>query len=194
MYQIYSLLSDTIHVSSSRSCMCACARAQVSIVCVYVRLLCVQEILAISWNDRMANIEVFQPSKTSGLESLAMKAQLRRDGHVVRIVNSRILKLILLSEMASSTRNTGGQIRRYNEYLKASLRACGITIFGWDTTAADCHSGRLAVHNVTHAFEETCLQELTQKRQIRKQRSQACPKCGRIYASDFVLRSHLRPH
>ena len=58
----------------------------------------------------------------------------------------------------------------------------------------------LAVHKGVQTFEKRRLQDLDQKRHAHKERrpdptsTVACPQCGRICASNFGLRCHLRRH
>jgi len=62
-------------------------------------------------NSRVPNTDVLRLSKASAINSLIVKAQLRWDGHVVRLDNSRLAKMIIFSELASGTRNTIDPIR-----------------------------------------------------------------------------------
>ena len=73
---------------------------------------------------------------------------------------------------------------------------------GWEILASDQRSWRPAIHQRVKAveFEGKRQQDLDQKRQASKERkpdpvqSVACPSpsCGRICASDFRLRSHMK--
>ena len=54
-----------------------------------------------------------------GIEALIVKVQLRWVGHVIRMDNTRLSKMVF-SELASDTRNTGQPLKRYNDYMKAS--------------------------------------------------------------------------
>ena len=140
-------------------------------------LRCLRKIMGISWEDRVPNTEVLHRANMPGVEALIIKAQL-----------------------ASGTRKTGHPLKRFKDCLKASLGACGLSTPNWETLAVDRCAWRLGVHRGVQAFEKKRLQDLDRKRQARKERKPdptvavACPQCGRICASSFGLRSHLRIH
>jgi hypothetical protein len=160
-------------------------------------LRCLRKIMGVSWEDRVSNTEVLRRANMPGIEALIMRAQLRWVGHVVRMDDKRLPKMVFFSELASGARNTGRPLKRFKDCLKVSLGACGIPSLGWETLATDRSAWRLAVHKGVQIFEERRLQDLDQKRQARKERrpdptsAVACPQCGRICASNFGLRSHL---
>ena len=163
-------------------------------------LRCLRKIMGISWEDRVPNTEVLQRAKMPGVEALIIKAQLRWVGHVVRMDDTRLPKMIFFSELASGTRNIGHPHKRFKDCLKASLGACGLSTPNWETLAVDRCAWRLGVHRGVQAFEKKRLQDLDRKRQARKERKPgptvavACPQCDRICASSFGLRSHRRIH
>ena len=161
---------------------------------------CLRKIMGISWEDRISNSEVLRRARSLGVEALIIKAQLRWVGHVVRMDDSRLPKKVFFSELSQGSRNQGGPAKRFKDSLKASLRNCGIPILGWEALAADRDAWRLAVHKGIQNFEEARLEGLDLKRQQRKERrpdprtAVTCPTCGRVCASEFGLRSHLRRH
>lgn len=163
-------------------------------------LRCLRKIMGISWKDRVSNTEVLRRTAMPGIEALIMRAQLRWVGHVVRMEDTRLPKMFFFSELTFGTRNIGRPRKRFKDCLKASLMACGIPLSGWVAFATDRGVWRQAVYKGVLAFEERRLQELDQKRQSCKERrpdqtsTVACPQCGRICASAFGLRSHLRRH
>ena len=157
-------------------------------------------IMGISWEDRVPNTEVLHRANMPGVEALIIKAQLRWVGHVVRMDDTRLPKMIFFSELASGTRNIGHPLKRFKDCLKASLGAYGLSTPNLETLAVDRCAWRLGVHRVVQAFEKKRLQDLDRKRQARKERKPdptvavACPQCCRICASSFGLRSHRRIH
>ena len=135
-----------------------------------------------------------------GVEALIIKAQLKWVGHVVRMDDTHLPKMIFFSELASGTRNIGHPLKRFKDCLKASLGACGLSTPNWETLAVDRCAWRLGVHRGVQAFKKKRLQDLDHKRQAHKERKPdptvavACPQCGRICVSSFGLRSHRRIH
>ena len=90
-------------------------------------LRCLRKIMGISWEDRVPNTEVLHRANMPGVEALIIKAQLRWVGHVVRMDDTRLPKMIFFSELASGTRNIGHPLKRFKDCLKASLGACGLS-------------------------------------------------------------------
>ena len=163
-------------------------------------LRCLRKILGISWDDRVTNQDVLRRAKLPGIEAMIMQAQLRWSGHVIRMEDNRLPKQLFCSELALGSRKQGGQLLRYKDTLKQSLRACSIPATGWESLAKDRSAWRQAAKKGTSAFEEQRLSHLDKKRQARKDRranpaaAVTCPECGRTCASEFGLRSHQRRH
>ena len=163
-------------------------------------LRCLRKIMRISWEDRVSNTEVLRRAGMPGIETVILKAQLRWVGHVVRMDNNRLPKMVFFSELATGGRKVGRPLKRYKDSLKDTLKVCGIPLDGWETLAADRKAWRSAVHRGVAQYEKDRLSHLDAKRQARKERKPdpsvvvLCPKCGRSCASDFGLRSHMRRH
>jgi len=163
-------------------------------------LRCLRRLLDVRWEDRVTNQEVLRRAALPGMEALIMRSQLRWSGHVMRMEDSRLPKQLFCSEIARGTRKQGGQIKRYKDSLKQSMRACNIPVTGWEALAANRTAWRQRTVAGVKSFEERRLEQLDAKRQARKGRSVdptaavACPVCGRICASEFGLRSHQRHH
>ena len=163
-------------------------------------LRCLRRIMGISWEDRVANTEVLRRTQMFGIEALIMRAQLRWVGHVVRMDDTRLPKMVFFSELATGARNLGRPLKRFKDCLKSSLEGCSIPVLGWEVLATNRNAWRMAVHKGVKLFEEKRLQSLDEKRQACKERipdpttAVECPKCGRHCASAFGLRSHFRRH
>ena len=71
----------------------------------------------------MPNAEVLRQAELPGIEALIMKAQLRWTGQVLRLDDDRLPNQIF-SELAPGTRTHGGQLKRYKDSLKSSLKVC----------------------------------------------------------------------
>ncbi|CAI9728021.1 RNA-directed DNA polymerase from mobile element jockey [Octopus vulgaris] len=118
---------------------------------------------------------------------------------IMKVHHVRLPKMIF-SELASGARNPGRPLRRYKDSLKTTLEACGISARGWESLASDRDAWLPAVQKGFRLFKEKRLKSLDQKRQARKERIPnptspvMCPTCGRICASAFGFRSHLRRH
>ena len=156
--------------------------------------------MGISWEDRASNTEVLCRANMPGIETLIMKVQLQWVGHVIRMDDTRLPKIVFFFELATGARNIGRPLKRFKDSQKTSLGLCGIPSLGWETLATDRSAWRMAIHKGVQGFKEKRLNDLDQKRQARKERRPdpstvvTCPQCGRICASNFGLRSHLRRH
>ena len=163
-------------------------------------LRCLRRLLGIKWEDRVTNQEVLRRAATPGIEAMIMQAQLRWTGHVIRMEDSRLPKQLFFSELARGTRKQGGQVKRYKDNLKQSLRTCNVPVTGWESLAGNRAAWRQATHKGVKDFEDQRLASLDAKRQARKERranpaaAVVCPECGRVCASEFGLRSHQRRH
>jgi len=65
-------------------------------------------------------------SNQSGIEALLIAAQFRWTGHVIRMSNDRLPKIIFYSELQDGARARGGQRKRYKDTLEANLKRCSI--------------------------------------------------------------------
>lgn len=163
-------------------------------------LRCLRRILRVSWEDRIPNQEILRKAGIDGVEVLLRKAQLRWSGHVIRMDDWRLPKQLFFAELAHGKRHQGGQRKRYKDCLKVTLKSCNIPISNWQQLAQDRNAWRSATRKGTELFEKTRLDNLDAKRQDRKSRASEsvptipCPECGRLCASEFGLRSHLRRH
>ena len=55
---------------------------------------------------------------------MLLTAQYRWVGHVTRMDDTRLLKIIFYSELERGTRSRGGQLKRYKDMLKMNMRVC----------------------------------------------------------------------
>ncbi|KAL0156964.1 hypothetical protein M9458_048210 [Cirrhinus mrigala] len=77
---------------------------------------CLRTILGIHWSDYVTN--------TVSIEALLLRTQLRWAGHVSRMEDHRLPKIILYGELATGHRDRGAPKKRYKDCLKKSLNAC----------------------------------------------------------------------
>ncbi|XP_062834399.1 uncharacterized protein LOC134298378 [Anolis carolinensis] len=166
---------------------------------------CLRKILQISWEDRQTNVSVLEEAKTTSIEAMLLRHQLRWTGHVVRMPDHRLPKQLLYSELKNGKRNVGGQEKRFKDGFKANLKNCGIDTENLKALALERSNWRLAVTSSAAAFEEAQAEGLREKCAKRKERQanpdwdrlppgNRCPHCGRICGSRIGLFSHLRTH
>lgn len=165
-------------------------------------LTCLKRILHIKWQDRITNVEVLRRANTVGMEAFLIKAKLRWMGHVVRMGDDRLPKQILYSQIKNSKRLPGGQLLRYKDNLRTTLKKCHIDSSCWEYLCIDRTSWRRTVVESTAKFEKDRISHLEQKRQDRKQRItdvahegvNCCSVCGKICLSRIGLFGHMKIH
>ena len=77
---------------------------------------------------------------------------------------SRLPKQLLYSELSLGRRHQVGQLKRFKDTLKKTLRSCNIPIDSWEELTQDRTSWRKAVIDGVKAFESTRLKTLDEKR------------------------------
>ena len=70
------------------------------------------------------------------VHTLLKLAQLRT-GHVTRMPDERLPKKIIYGELQIGKRSRGGQKKRYDDTLKASLKDFNISTESWEQIAQD---------------------------------------------------------
>uniref|UniRef100_A0A803SPW5 ribonuclease H n=1 Tax=Anolis carolinensis TaxID=28377 RepID=A0A803SPW5_ANOCA len=71
---------------------------------------CLRKILQISWEDRRTNVSVLEEAKTTSIEAMLLRHQLRwTEGHVVRMLDHHLPKQLIYSELKNGKWNVGGQ-------------------------------------------------------------------------------------
>jgi len=147
---------------------------------------CLQSILGIRWWHRKTHTEIRETCKIESVELLLLQRQ-------------RLPCCLLSGELQLGQRPVGRPKLRYSDHIKSVLRKCNITESQLEAHAEDrvlwvtCATG---LKNLAAAAEQAA----SGRRARRHAAATAtpagpvCPHCGRICASDFGLRSHLRVH
>ena len=79
---------------------------------------CLRTILYIHWSDYITNLIVLERADITSIEAMLLKIQLRWAGHVSRMDDHRLPKIILYGELSSGLRNRGAPKKRYKDNLK----------------------------------------------------------------------------
>ena len=82
-----------------------------------------------------------------------MKYQLRCAGHVPRLEDHRLPKIVLFGELSSGHRDRGAPTKRFKDNLKKSLSTCNIDKRQWSILAADRVAWRHTIHQAAAQFE-----------------------------------------
>ena len=131
---------------------------------------CLRRILNIKWEDRRTDASVLTEAKTTSIEAMIIKHQLRWSGQCVRMSVERLPKKVLYSQLSQGQRTREGQRKHYKDTLKASLQKWSTNTASWENLTADRASWRQLLHRSTASFEMNRLAQATAKRQQRKER------------------------
>lgn len=107
-------------------------------------------------------------AETISIEALLLKSQLRWVGHVARMEDHRLPKVVLYGELSSGHRNIVGPKKRCKDCLKKSLCACHIDQHQWSTLASNHDKWRHTIDGAVSAFERNRQAVLEEKRRKRK--------------------------
>lgn len=159
-------------------------------------------IMGIRWQDKVTNQEILDRAKMSSIESLLIKSQLRWTGHVIRMEDHRMPKQLLFGALKEGSRQQGRPKLRYKDTLKSSLKWCEIKPQELGKAASDRSRWRYLTNKATKAFEADRKLRLAAAREKRhstttptvRSQDHCCTVCGRLCASSFGLRSHMRSH
>ena len=98
----------------------------------HIRLLerlhqrCLRTILNIHWSDLITNVEVLEQAEVSNIEVMILKYQFRWAGHVSRLEDHRLPKIVMFGELSFGHRDRGAPKKRLKGNLNKSLTACNI--------------------------------------------------------------------
>ena len=157
----------------------------------------------VRWQEKKSNTEVLQICNITGIEAFLITAQLRCSGHVLRMGDNRLPKVIFCSELEEGTRSHGGQRYRYKDTLKANLKRCDIAPPELEELyivldRSDCMA--IALQDLCQQFEASRVRTLETKREHRKTgtflnaASFPCDVCGRSCASRIGLYARRCTH
>ena len=160
---------------------------------------CLRLIAKVKWQDMVPNTSVLEICGMMGIEALVTHCQLRWAGHVSRMADDRIPKMMLFGQLGSGERSRGRPKLRFKDVLKQNLIKCGIDSSRWEMLASSRSKWRKICGDGISSFEKSRVDELKKARIRRKEGSVVsadfqCDVCGRRCASRIGLFSHQRTH
>nr|VZI32257.1 unnamed protein product [Spirometra erinaceieuropaei] len=102
---------------------------------------CLRLILKLRWQDRIPDTDVLKRTGILSIYTMLRQLELRWSGHLVRIDNERLPKQLFYGDVAMGSRRQGGQIRRYKDTLKTSLKCLQINPAKWEDLTRDQPGG-----------------------------------------------------
>nr|VZI48968.1 unnamed protein product [Spirometra erinaceieuropaei] len=135
--------------------------------------------------------------------AILKQMQLRWSGHLVRMDDERLPKRLFYGDVATGSRRQGGQIRRYKDTLKSSLKRLQINPTNWEELARDRPKWRRTVRTGAAIYEANRIAAAKAKREVRKSQLRpvrnaaaqplpTCPRCQRTFRARIGLVGHLR--
>ena len=93
--------------------------------------------LKLQWSDKISNMEVLRRAGMPSVEALITKLQLIWTGHVVRMEENRLPKILLYGELRGGRRSVGGQKLRYKDVMKRQLKKIECDVNTWERDTKD---------------------------------------------------------
>nr|VZI51724.1 unnamed protein product [Spirometra erinaceieuropaei] len=169
----------------------------------HFHLSCLRRIQRLNWRDRIPDTEVLERTGILSIYSMLRQMQLRWSGHLVRMDDERLPKRLFYGDVATGSRRQGGQIRRYKDTLKSSLKRLHINPTNWEELARDRPTWRRTVKAGAAIYEANRIAAAKVKREVRKSQLRpirdaaaqplpTCPRCQRTFRARIGLVGHLR--
>lgn len=165
---------------------------------------CLRRILRITWEAYRPNISVLDEAETTMIEAIVNENRLRWTGHVVRMDDNRLPKQVFYGQLKEGKQSRGGQKKRYEDILKATLKSSSIDVKTWETLGQERNTWRSLMHQGVEYFEQHRRKQAAEKRTGRKTWvlqpksplpiGLSCPHCNKICTTMIGLFSQLRTH
>ena len=156
----------------------------------------------ITWKDKVTNHEILTKCQISGIEAFLMKSQLRWVGHVVRMENNRLPKIMMYGQLERFPRPEGRPLLRFKDKLKSNINTLKLGEKNWESLCLQRSEWRTSFHQSISDFESDRLHRMDVDRRNRKSAPQqstvgtmfVCPTCDKRCKSNAGLKSHMRSH
>ena len=149
--------------------------------------------MKIKWYEYVSDVEVLRRAGLESVEAVLAATQLRWTGHVARMEDDRIPKIVLYGELARGSRKVGGQKLRYKDVVKRHLKAMSVEVGTWEALAADRTSWRASIHRGKTKIEERRIAASEQRHYRRHNTgSYPCTTCGKMFHTDRGALQHQR--
>nr|VZI35215.1 unnamed protein product [Spirometra erinaceieuropaei] len=169
----------------------------------HFHLSCLRRILRLNRQDRIPDTDVLERTGMLSIFFILRQMQLRWSGYLVRMDDERLPKRLFYGDVAMGSRRQGGQIRRYKDTLKSSLKRLQINPTNWEELARSCPTSRRTVKTGTAIYEANRIAAAKMKREARKSQLRrvrnaaaqplpTCPRCQRTFRARIGVVGHLR--
>nr|VZI11783.1 unnamed protein product [Spirometra erinaceieuropaei] len=169
----------------------------------HFHLNCLRRILRLNWQDRIPDTDVLERTGMLSIYAILRQMQPRWSGHLVRMDDEQLPKRLFYGDVATGSRRQGGQIRRYKDILKSSLKRLQINPTNGEELALDRPTWRRTVKTGAAIHEANRIATAKAKREAGKsqlrpvsnaaaQPPPTCPRCQRTFRARIGLVGHLR--
>ena len=131
---------------------------------------CLRRILNVHWSDKITNNKILEMAGIQSLYTILRQQRLRWLGHVIRMTDIRIPKMVLFSELASGARKRGKPILLYKDCCKEDLQVIGVSPELLKTVALDIGALRNLAYEGLRQSEAKMRKEADIKR-LKKSRA-----------------------
>nr|VZI30057.1 unnamed protein product [Spirometra erinaceieuropaei] len=145
----------------------------------HFHLSCLRRILKLNWQDRIPDTDVLERTGILSIYAILRQIQLRWSSHLVRMDDERLPKRLFYGDVATGSRRQGGQIRRYKDTLKRTVK----------TGAAIYEANRIAAAKAKREARKSQLRPVSN---AAAQPLPTCPRCQRTFRARIGLVGHLR--
>nr|VZI06128.1 unnamed protein product [Spirometra erinaceieuropaei] len=163
---------------------------------------CLRRILRLTWQDRIPDNDLMEWTGILSICTILRQMQLRWSGHLVRMDDERLPKRLFYGDVVTGSRRQGGQIRRYKDTLKSTLKRLQINPTNWEDLAHDRPTWRRTVKTGAAIYEANRIAAAKVKRGARKSQQRpfrnadaqplsTCPRCQRTFPARIKLIGHL---
>ena len=160
-----------------------------------------RSICNVTWKDRVTNHEVLTKCQIPGIEAFLLRSQLRWAGHVARMENTRLPKIMLYGQLEKYPRPEGRPLLRYKDKLKSNINTLKLGERDWERLCLERSQWRASCHQSISNFETRRLQSMVVDRHNRKCAQQGsvgtmfvCSICDKRCKSNAGLSDHVRSH
>eukprot|EP00731_Ephydatia_muelleri_P009125 Em0004g1463a len=154
-------------------------------------MACLRQALRISPLRHIPDTTIRAMSSSHRASSLVRLARLRWLGHVWRMEDSRIPKMILFSELTRGKRPQHRPFLRWRDCVRHDLQHFGLPTV-WHILAAQRHLWRMKILSGCSDYDRALDNRAQLLRACHKGEVSAsyCPACNQYFTSDRYLRSH----
>ena len=128
---------------------------------------CLRIVYNISLWQKLRNTEIRKIANIERVETMIQLRRLRWLGHVERMPETRLPKILLVSKIADGKRSQGGQKQRWHDVINSDLKSLNL-ISNWRTKANDRKKWRKKLDSLLKNLNQTKEQIEKDKKDCKK--------------------------